>query len=157
MMFDLLCVTYFINKTSKFVLLFGRIHDLHRHPLTHTHTLVAIVIVFRSTHTPTHCLPTLSPSQMGSICLQHGCMCVRQGQPLLLRLATLPMAMAGADWLLDCVAEDTPTIEQSLAFLGHLPRFYCQCLLSCCCSQSGLCEAMLRLIELQTSILRLIA
>lgn len=68
MMFDLLCVTYFINKTSKFVLLFGRIHDSHRHTQTHTHALVAIVIVFRSTHTPTHWLPTLSPSQMGSIC-----------------------------------------------------------------------------------------
>lgn len=36
MMFDLLCVTYFINKTSKFVLLFGRSH-LFRHTHTTTH------------------------------------------------------------------------------------------------------------------------
>lgn len=48
MMFDLLCVTYFINKTSKFVLLFGRIHDTHTHTLARCHRYC-----FFATHTYT--------------------------------------------------------------------------------------------------------
>lgn len=144
-MFDLLCVTYFINKTSKFVLLFGRIHDSHRL------RQAARCRRYCFSHPHPHPLGSLAkPTPVGSICLSACCVlpvCDRDNR-CHGRAWQPHVAEACADWLLDPAR--THPQRQSLEILGRL-------LLLLLLQPGGLCEAMLMLIELQTSILRLIA